>query len=382
MLFTNKTLAAALAAAGLAATLGTAQAAEIKLGFAAPLTGPQAHYGEDMRNGLNLALEEANKQGIKIDGETAKFVLVSRDDQADPRVGVQVAQQLVDEHVAGILGHFNSGTSIPAARVYSDAGLPQVAMATSPDYTKQGYKTTFRMMTSDTQQGAAVGKFMVESLKAKKIALIDDRTAYGQGLADEVEKAVKAAGGTIVRREYTTDKAVDFAAILTNIKRDQPDAIFFGGVDTQSGPMKKQMTRLNIKAPLVSGEMTRSDNFLKLAGDAAEGTYASLAGVPLDQMSAGKDFAQRYEAAYKKAPGVYAPYAYDGAWNLITAMQQAGTAQPEKVLQALSKLQRKGATSDNIAYDAKGDLKEISVTVYQVRGGKWEMVQTMVSQAN
>ncbi|KAK69654.1 receptor family ligand-binding protein [Bordetella holmesii H620] len=254
-------------------------------------------------------------------------------------------------------------------------------MATSPEYTKQGYETTFRMMTSDTQQGGAVGKFMVDKLHAKKVALIDDRTAYGQGLADEVEKAVKAAGGQIVRREYTTDKANDFTSILTNIKGVAPDAIFYGGLDAQSGPMKRQMQTLGLKAPLVSGEMTRSDTFIKLAGDAAEGTYASLAGVPLDKMSAGKDFAQRYQTRFKKAPGVYAPYAYDGAWNMITAIEHAGSAKPEKYLPELAKLNRKGATSEHIAYDANGDLKEISVTLYQVKNGKWEMVETMVSQA-
>jgi ABC-type branched-chain amino acid transport systems, periplasmic component len=372
--------AACVAAAGLAMT--PAHAAEIRFGFAAPLTGPQSHYGEDMQNGLLLALEEANKQGIKIGGEVAKFVLVSKDDQADPRVAVQVAQQLVDEGVDGILGHFNSGTTIPASRVYHDAGLPQIAMATSPEYTAQGYETTFRMMTSDTQQGAAVGKFMVEDLGAKRIALIDDRTAYGQGLADEVEKAVKAAGGEIVRREYTTDKANDFTSILTNIRGVSPDAVFFGGVDAQSGPMKRQLATLGIKAPLVSGEMTRSDTFIKLAGDAAEGTYASLAGVPLAQMAAGKQFEAAYKARFNKEPGVYAPYAYDGAWNMITAIQKADSADPEKYLPELAKLQRKGATSEHIAYDEKGDLKEIAVTIYQVKGGKWEMVKTMVGQAN
>jgi len=377
--FSRPALLAALAAACLA---GAVQAEEIKLGFAAPLTGPQSHYGEDMQNGLTMALEEANKKGIKVDGEVAKFVLVSRDDQADPRTAVQVAQQLVDEDVDGILGHFNSGTTIPASRVYNEAGLPQIAMATSPEYTKQGYDTTFRMMTSDTQQGAAVGKFIVENLKAKKVAIIDDRTAYGQGLADEVEKAVKKAGGEIVRREYTTDKANDFTSILTNIKAAGPDAIFYGGLDAQSGPMKRQLVRLGLKAPLVSGEMTRSDTFIKLAGDAADGTYASLAGVPLEKMAAGKDFAQRYEARFKKAPGVYAPYAYDGAWNMITAIEQAGSADPQDYLPKLAQLERKGATSEHIAYDAKGDLKEISVTIYEVKNGKWEMVETMVSQAN
>ncbi|AEC19247.1 amino acid ABC transporter [Pusillimonas sp. T7-7] len=362
-----------------------AQAADntvVKLGFAAPLTGPQSHYGEDMKNGLTLALEEANKQNIELDGKPAKFELVTRDDQADPRTAVQVAQQIVDEEVQGVLGHFNSGTTIPASSVYNDAGLPQIAMATSPEYTQQGYDTTFRMMTSDTQQGAAAGEFIVKDLGAKNIALIDDRTAYGQGLADQVAKAVEANGGKVVAREYTTDKANDFTAILTNIKSKEPDAIFFGGLDAQSGPMRRQMVTLGIKAPLVSGEMTRSATFLKLAGDAANGTYASLAGVPLKQMAAGEKFAADYKARFKVDPGVYAPYAYDGAWNMITAMKEAGSAEPEKYLPKLASLQRTGATSENIAYDKNGDLKEISVTIYEVKNGKWEMVKTMVSKAN
>lgn len=353
----------------------------VKLGFAAPLTGPQSHYGEDMKNGLTLALEEANKQGITLDGKTAKFVLVTRDDQADPRTAVQVAQQIVDEKVDGVLGHFNSGTSIPASSVYHDAGLPQIAMATSPEYTAQGYNTTFRMMTSDTQQGAADGEYMVKDLGAKTVALIDDRTAYGQGLADQVAKAVVAAGGKVIAREYTTDKANDFTSILTNIKAKKPDAIFFGGLDAQSGPMRRQMATLGLKAPLVSGEMTRSDTFLKLAGDAANGTFASLAGVPLKNMAKGEKFEADYKAQFKKDPGVYAPYAYDGAWNMITAMKEAGSAKPAAYLPKLAVLKRSGATSDHIAYDKNGDLKEISVTIYEVKNGKWEMVKTMVSQA-
>lgn len=378
------TIAGSLAvAAGM--SLGAAHAQEtqvVKLGFAAPLTGPQAHYGEDMRNGLQLAIEEANEQGIEVDGKVAQFELVSRDDQADPRTAVQVAQQIVDEGVDGILGHFNSGTTIPASRVYHDAGLPQIAMATSPEYTDQGYETTFRMMTSDTQQGAAAGQFIVNDLGAKKIALIDDRTAYGQGLADQVAKAVEAAGGEIIAREYTTDKANDFTAILTNIKAREPDAIFFGGLDAQSGPMRRQMVTLGIEAPLVSGEMTRSDTFLKLAGDAANGTFASLAGVPLQQMAAGERFEQAYKERFNTNPGVYAPYAYDGAWNMIIAMKEAGSAKPENYLPKLREISRSGATSEHIAYDEKGDLNEIAVTIYEVKDNQWEMVKTIVSQVN
>lgn len=384
MQFSNGFKLLAATAATLAVFAAAPAAAEhtVKLGFAAPLTGPQSHYGEDMRNGLTLALEEANAQNIQLNGDTARFVLVSRDDQADPRTAVQVAQQIVDEGVQGVLGHFNSGTTIPASRVYNDEGLPQVAMATSPEYTAQGFDTTFRMMTSDTQQGAAAGEFIIKDLGAKTVALIDDRTAYGQGLADQVAKAVEAHGGSIVAREYTTDKSNDFTAILTNIRSKSPDVIFFGGLDAQSGPMRRQMVRLGIEAPLVSGEMTRSETFLKLAGEAAEGTYASLAGVPLQQMAAGAKFEEAYKERFKQNPGVYAPYAYDGAWNMITAMKEAGSSKPADYLPKLAALQRAGATSESIAYDENGDLKEISVTIYQVKDGKWEMVKTMVSGSN
>src|SRR5690606_13834100 len=181
---------------------------------------------------------------------------------------------------------------------------------------------------------------------------------------------------------YTTDKSNDFTAILTNIRGKNADVIFFGGLDAQSGPMRRQMVRLGIKAPVVSGEMTRSHTFLKLAGDDAEGTYASLAGVPLQQMAAGTKFEEAYKKRFNKSPGVYAPYAYDGASNMISAMKEAGSSKPSDYLTKLRALQRYGATSESIAYDEKGDLKEISVTIYQVKSGKWEMVKTMVSSAN
>lgn len=358
-----------------------AQTVDIKFGFAAPMTGPQSHYGEEMQNGILLALAEANAKKIKVGGKVANFTLVTRDDQADPRIGVQVAQQLVDAGISGMLGHFNSGTTIPASRLYNEAGVPQIAMATAPEYTRQGYNTAFRMMTSDTQQGAAVGGFMVKNLKAKKVAIVDDRTAYGQGLADQVEKAVKAGGGQVARREYTTDKATDFASILTNVRTAGADALFYAGTDAQSGPLKRQMKQLGLTMPLLSGEMTRSDTFLRLAADAAEGTYASLAGVPLETLPGGKAFQAAYKAQFKKDSGVYSPYAYDGAWNMIHAIEQAGSADPAKYLPKLAKLQRKGLTSNSIAYDDAGDLKEVAVTIYQVKGGKWVQAETVVGQA-
>lgn len=350
----------------------------VKIGFAAPLTGPQAHYGEEYKNGVTLAIEDANAEKPSIDGKPVTFELVAEDDQADPKIATQLAQKFVDNKVAGIVGHFNSGTSIPASKIYSDAGIPMVAMATSPVFTTQGYKTTFRSMTSDTQQGSVMGQFVVNKLGAKKIVIVDDRTAYGQGLADEFEKAVKAAGGEVVKREFTNDKATDFAAILTSIKGVSPDVVFYGGADAQSAPMAKQMKRLGLKAPLVSGEMTKTPNFLQLAGKEAEGTIASLAGLPLDKMPKGADYATRYKARFNMDVATYSPYGYDATRVLIAAMKEANSAEPAKYLPVLAKIEYKdGVTSSNWTYDEKGDLKDGGITVYKVQNGQWSVMETV-----
>ncbi|MBI2295941.1 MAG: branched-chain amino acid ABC transporter substrate-binding protein [Betaproteobacteria bacterium] len=348
----------------------------VKLGFAAPLTGPQAHYGKEMQNGVLLALDEIDAERPVIGGRPVRFELLAEDDQADPKQGTLVAQKLVDRGIAGMLGHFNSGTSIPASRIYAEAGIPQIAMATAPAYTAQGYKTTFRAMTNDTQQVAVIGRFAVEKLGARRVAVIDDRTAYGQGLADEFEKAARAAGAEIVRREFTTDKAADFTAILTSIKAARPDAIFFGGADAQAGPMARQIRQLGIEARFMGGEMVKSATFLRLAGAAAEGTVASLAGLPLARMPGGKRYEERYRARFNAPVEIYSPYAYDATRALVAAMKRADSVEPRRYLPELAKTRMAGVTSSSIAYDEKGDLKDSTITVYRVAGGEWKVLET------
>ncbi|MGR2662417.1 MULTISPECIES: branched-chain amino acid ABC transporter substrate-binding protein [Chromobacterium] len=366
-------------AAGAGASAGAQAAAGgvVKIGFAAPLTGPQAHYGEEYKNGVTLAIEDANAEKPTIGGKPVTFELEAQDDQADPKTATQLAQKFVDEKVNGIIGHFNSGTSIPASKIYSDAGIPMIAMATSPAFTAQGFKNTFRSMTSDTQQGSVMGKFVVEKLGAKKVVIVDDRTAYGQGLADEFEKAAKAAGGNVVKREFTNDKATDFAAILTSIKAAAPDVVFYGGADAQSAPMAKQMKRLGLTAPLISGEMTKTPTFLQLAGKEADGTIASLAGLPLDQMPKGKDYESRYKARFKMDVATYSPYGYDATRALIQAMKDANSTDPKVYLPVLAKIAHSGVTSSSWTYDAKGDLKDGGITVYKVVNGEWKVLETV-----
>jgi branched-chain amino acid transport system substrate-binding protein len=368
-----KTLAGAtlVAAMSLVGTAHAQQAEQVKIGFAGPMTGPQAHYGADFQNGVKLAIANMNATKPVIGGKQVEFVLDSADDQADPRTGTTVAQKLVDDGIKGMIGHFNSGTTIPASRIYANAGIPEVAMATAPEYTQQGFKTTFRMMTSDTQQGSVAGAYAVKNLGMKKIAIVDDRTAYGQGLADQFQKAAKAAGATIVDREFTNDKATDFKAILTKLKAAQPDLIYYGGADAQAAPMLKQMKTLAIKAPLMGGEMVHTPDFLKIAGDAAEGSFSTLAGVPLEQMPGGKQYVDQYKKMFKTDVETYSPYAYDGTMALLTAMKTANSTDPAKYLPVLAKTDMAAVTTPHLQYDDKGDLKNGGITVYKAEGGKW-----------
>ncbi|KUM04088.1 branched-chain amino acid ABC transporter substrate-binding protein [Chromobacterium subtsugae] len=352
-------------------------AAVVKIGQVSPMSGPISHLGKDNEYGAKLAIEDLNAQGVEIGGKKVKFELVSEDDQGDPKIGTQVAQRLVDAGVAGVVGHLNSGTTIPASKIYSDAGIPQISpSATNPDYTKQGFKTTFRVIANDVQQGKALGEFAAGELKAKKIAIIDDRTAYGQGLADQFEGAVKAKGAEVVKREFTNNTATDFNAILTSIKSAKPDLVFYGGMDAQAGPLAKQMQRLGIKAKLMGGDGWQTPEFIKLAGDASDGQYASSCGVSRDKMPGFKAFDEKFKKEFNTDVQIYAPFEYDAVMVLVDAMKRAKSSDPKAYLPEVGKTDYSGVTG-KIAFDDKGDIKNGAVTVYQVKNGKWEVVSTV-----
>ncbi len=370
--------AAALAACSKKEEANTAAEGQsvVVIAQASPLTGPQAHLGKDNENGVRMAIDELNASGFQIAGKKVSFELHSEDDQADPRIATTVAQQFADDKVNAVIGHLNSGTTIPSSRIYNSYGIVQVSpSATNPKYTQQGYANAFRVMANDIQQGKVLGDFAVKEMGAKKIAIIDDKTAYGAGLADEFEKAVKAAGGTVVVREFTNDKASDFTAILTKVKGVSPDLLFYGGMDGQGAPMVKQMRTLGLKTPLLGGDGIHTAEFMKLAGSSAEGVVASLPGVPLDQMPKGLDFKQRFESKYGKIQ-LYAPYCYDAVMVVAQAMQRAGSADPAKYLPEVGKTDYQGVTA-HIGFDARGDLKGGAITVYRAQAGEWTVVKTI-----
>jgi branched-chain amino acid transport system substrate-binding protein len=367
-----------IAAASLTLFGGQAMSqAVVKIGHVGPLSGAIAHLGKDNENGARLAIEELNAKGVKIGGQTVKFELVAEDDAADPKQGTAAAQKLVDSKVNGVIGHLNSGTTIPASKIYNEAGIPQISpSATNPKYTRNGYKTAFRVVADDVHLGGTLGRYAVNTLKGKSIAVIDDRTAYGQGVAEEFKKAVAAAKGNLVGHEFTTDKASDFMAILTKLKAKNPDVVFFGGMDAVAGPMLRQMKSLGINAKFMGGDGICTSELAKLAGDAmAEGQVvcAEAGGVEGQQKKGMEDFSARFKKRFNVDVQVYAPYVYDAVYVMADAMVRANSADPAKYLPALGKTQYNGVTG-TITFDEKGDIKNGALTLYTYKGGKREQI--------
>jgi branched-chain amino acid transport system substrate-binding protein len=350
----------------------------IKIGHVGPTSGAIAHLGKDNENGARMAIEELNAKGLTIGGKKVKFELLAEDDAADPKQGTAVAQKLADAKVAGVVGHLNSGTTIPASKIYSDAGIPQISpSATNPKYTRQGYKTTFRVVADDVHLGGTLGRYALKEMKGKAIAVIDDRTAYGQGVAEEFKKAVEAAGGKVVAHEFTTDKATDFTAILTTVKGKKPDVLFFGGMDAVAGPMLKQVKQLGLSVKFAGGDGICSSELPKLAGDAmADGQVvcAEAGGVEGEQKAGMDDFRAKFKAKYNADVQVYAPYVYDAVNVLVAAMVKADSADPAKYLPELAKTDGYKGVTGNISFDEKGDIKNGALTLYTYKGGKREQI--------
>ena len=346
----------------------------VKIGHVGPTSGAIAHLGKDNENGAIMAIEELNAAGVMIDGKKVKLELMAEDDAADPKQGTAVAQKLADAKVAGVIGHLNSGTSIPASKIYSDAGIPQISpSATNPKYTRQGFKTTFRVVADDVHLGSTLGKYAVGTLKGKAIAVVDDRTAYGQGVAEEFVKAVEAAGGKVVAKEFTTDKATDFNSILTTIKGKKPDVVFFGGMDAVAGPMLKQMKSLGIKAKFMGGDGICSTELIKLAGDAAgdDQVFCAEAGGVEGEAKAGMDdFKAKFKTKFNADVQVYAPYVYDSVKIMVAAMVAANSSDPAKYLPVLAATKDFKGVTGPITFDEKGDIKNGALTLKTIKGGQ------------
>jgi branched-chain amino acid transport system substrate-binding protein len=368
---------AALAALALCAAGAQAQDV-VRIGHVGPTSGQIAHLGKDNENGARMAIDELNAKGVWIGGKKVKLELLAEDDGADPKQGTAAAQKLVDSKVQGVVGHLNSGTSIPASKIYSDAGIPQISpSATNPKFTRQGFKTTFRVVADDVHLGGTLGKYAVKELKGKSIAVIDDRTAYGQGVADEFEKGVKAAGGKTVAREFTNDKATDFTAILTSLKGKNPDIVFFGGMDAVAGPMLRQMKQLGITAKFMGGDGICTGELPKLAagtmGD-SQVVCAEAGGVEGAQKKSMDEFKGAFKKKFNADVQIYAPYVYDAVMVMVDAMKKANSSDPAKYLPVLAKTDSYKGVTGVVSFDEKGDLKNGALTLYTYKGDKRQEV--------
>ncbi len=340
----------------------------VKIGHAAPLTGGIAHLGKDNEAGVRLAVDEANAKGLTIGGAKVQFEMLSEDDEGKPDKGPIIAQKFTDAKVAGVVGHLNSGVTIPASAVYNTAGIPMISgSATNPKLTEQGFAVTFRTVGRDDQQGPAIASYLAAQFQPKVVAVVDDATSYGEGLANEVEKSLKAAGITVLAREKGTDKTTDWKAILTKLKGKKPDAIFYGGMDSGGGPLVKQGRELGIKAVFAFGDGACTDKMQELAGAAAEGLVCSQAGIPAQASS--KSFIDAFKAKFGSDPIIYAPFTYDATNLIITAMQKADSVDPAKYLPVLKAISFDGA-SGHIEFDEKGDRKDAEMTIFTLKDGK------------
>jgi branched-chain amino acid transport system substrate-binding protein len=361
--------------AAIAAVAGMASAQEqvVKIGHVAPMSGPQASYGKDNENGARMAIEELNAQGVTIGGKKIKFELMAEDDAADPKQGTAAAQKLCDSKVAGVVGHLNSGTTIPAAKVYNDCGIPHVTgAATNPNLTKPGYKTTFRIIANDNALGAGLATYALDTLKLKSVAIIDDRTAYGQGVAEVFKKTAAAKGMKVVDEQFTTDKATDFMAILTAIKGKNPDAIFFGGMHPQAAPMLRQMEQLGMtKTKYFGGDGICTMEIIQLVAGAKtlENVICAEGGASMAKMPGGTAWKAKYDAKYPGQFQIYSPYTYDATYLIVDAMKRANSVDPKVYTPELLKSNFKGVTSV-IQFEPNGELKNPAMTLYVYKDGK------------
>jgi ABC-type branched-subunit amino acid transport system substrate-binding protein len=359
----------ALAALLVAAHAVAADEQVVKIGVSGPLSGSNAFAGKDDENGVRLAVEELNAQKIKVGGKLVRFELMSEDDQGDPKQGVTVAQKFADAGVKFVLGPYNSGVAIPASRVYSDNGILMSTVGTNPKITQGGYKNVFRIVASDSQVGASMAAYAAKELKLKNVGVIDDRTAFGQGIAAEFKRQAKASGLNVVGHEFTNDKASDFAAILTALKARKVDAIFFGGYAPQGAPMARQMKQLGLNARLLGGDTLCSPEMAKLGGDAvADNVLCAQAGAMLEKQAAGPAFQSKYKQRFKRDPDVYAPSFYDQAMFIGQAIKSANSADPAAVNAVLHTASHQGVVG-SYGYDAAGNLKKTTVTVYTFKNG-------------
>jgi branched-chain amino acid transport system substrate-binding protein len=345
----------------------------IKIGIAGPMTGDQAKMGMDFRNAVTLAVKEWNNKGGVLG---KKIELLIGDDQRDPKQAVAVANKFVTQGVIGVIGHFNSSCSIPASDVYHRANIPMITPAsTNPQLTEKGYRGVFRVCGRDDQQGKVAAEFVASQLKTKRIAIIHDKTTYGQGLADEFKKFLSDRSEStrtevdVVYYGGIVQGDKDFKTVLSAIKNVSPELVYFGGIYPEGGLLVRQAREIGLEVPFMSGDGVIDPKFIEIAGaEAAEGTYLTFSPDP-NNIPTAKVFIEKYKAKFGEL-GPYSIYAYDAINVMLKAIEAAGTIDGKAIIDKLHSLEFSGALG-NLKFDEKGDITVAPYIVWITKGGKF-----------
>jgi branched-chain amino acid transport system substrate-binding protein len=355
----------------------------IKIGVAVPLSGGYAHLGQDIARSVQMAVQDANLLGLQWRQHPVEFSVVIIDDEAKQEKAIEVAQQLLKEDVFGVIGHLNSGTSIAASKFYAQATTPQISpSATTPDFTRNGFATTFRMVANDVKQGAVMAQYVLQRMNAHSMMLVDDRTAYGQGLTDQVDRDVRRGGMTNIVRDFITPETTDFSAVITTLKVKKPDVLLFGGMDRQVARLLQALYRAGIKIPVLTGDGACNTTLIELAGDAAEMMLCSQVGASLDKMPKGDAFEQRYRQVFQVVPQAYSAYAYDATFVLIDVFKRYLKTNKNNLIDInksyiidLLRLTRLDGVTGEVSFLPNGDSQHGVVTIYQVVHGELVAVE-------
>jgi len=350
----------------------------VLIGYAGPLSGMSSGVGKSMANAAQMAVDEANKRGLQIQGKSIQLQLLLQDDRTNPRTAEFVARYLSKTGVVGVIGHWNSAASLAAAPIYNAAGVIQISPATmSTLYTQQGNRATFRTIGNNSSAGSYTADYAVRVLQTRRILVVDDGTPFGRGFVEQFSRTAKEHGAQIVGTHTVSDKTSDFNPVLVDAEKLRPDAVLFGGLDMQASTLARAIKRRKLQMRFIGASGTVGLPFLRAAGADGNGSIVVEPGLPMDKMPGWKTFEKKYMQKFDNNIDLYAPFAYDAAQVLIAAMRQANSVDPKKVAEVLHDIRFVGMTGP-ISFNHEGDLINPTFTIYEVQDQSW-VVRKIIS---
>ena len=349
-------------AVGFALAFAGAGQAQVRMGITGPVTGPNAAFGAQIKNGSEQAIEDINAAG-GIMGQRITTPAPIGDDVSDPRQGVSVANKFAGDGIKFVIGPFNSGVTIPASETYQENGILLITpAATNPQVTERGMWNVFRTCGRDDQQGAVAGDYIIKNFKDKKVAVVHDKTTYGQGLADETRKAMGKGGMKEVLYEGVNTGEKDFSALVSKIKAAGADLVYWGGLHTEGGLIVRQMRDQGLKTLMMSGDGITSDEFAQVGGPGVEGTLMTYGPDPR-KLAAAKDVVEKFRKKNFE-PEAYTLYSYAAVQIIKQAAEAAKSLDPKKVAEQMKSGMKFNTVIGEISYDKKGDVTRLDYVMY------------------